>query len=277
MREYFQRKVAIVTGAASGIGRELCLFLGRMGAIVTAADVNEEGAVRVAEEIVANGGRARAVSLDVADAEGVQRLVEETAEPRQRLDFMFNNAGITIAGEVRDMNLHQWRRIVDINLWGVVYGTTAAYSLMVKQGFGHIVNVASYLGLVGVPFSTAYNTTKFAVVGLSSSLRQEGAGLGVRVSVVCPGYVLTRLIDDGTLLSLSANQAKDLLPVRLYSVEKAARHILKGVSRNKGMIIFPAHARLFTLLNRIDSRLLVPVFWKAVRDFRSMRGEEGPS
>jgi NAD(P)-dependent dehydrogenase (short-subunit alcohol dehydrogenase family) len=200
--------------------------------------------------------------------------VEETVDAHEHLDFMFNNAGITLAGEVRDMNLEQWRRIVDVNLWGVVYGSAAAYARMVKQGFGHIVNTASYLGLVGVPLSTAYNTTKFAVVGLSSSLRQEGAGLGVRVSVVCPGYVLTRLIEDGTLLGVSADQIRELLPVSLYSVEKAARRILKGVSRNEARIIFPLHARLFDLLNRIDQRLLIPVFWKAVRDFRALRGEE---
>jgi len=273
VREYFDGKVMIVTGAASGIGRELCLLLGRLGGLVTVADRNEEGATRVAEEILDNGGRAKTVSLDVTDSEGVQRLVEETADTHQRLDFMFNNAGITLAGEVRDMNLDQWRRIIDVNLWGVIYGTNAAYSLMVKQGFGHIINVASYLGLVGVPFTTAYNTTKFAVVGLSTSLRQEGSALGVRVSVVCPGYILTRLIDDGTLLRVSADEIKELLPVRLYSVEKAARRILKSVSQNKAIIIFPFHARLFSLLNRIDNRLLIPVFWKAVKDFRSLRGE----
>jgi short-subunit dehydrogenase len=105
---------------------------------------------------------------------------------------MLNNAGIALGGEVRDMDLEHWRRILDVNLWGVIHGTTAAYQVMVKQGFGHIVNTASLGGLIPEPMATAYATTKHAVVGLSTSLRAEAAELRVKVSVVCPGFVQTR-------------------------------------------------------------------------------------
>jgi NAD(P)-dependent dehydrogenase (short-subunit alcohol dehydrogenase family) len=274
MKRYFSDKVTIVTGGGSGIGQELCMELGRLGAVVTVADINSDGAKQVAEAIVGAGGRARGVTLDVTDAEEVQRIVKEIAVSHGRLDFMFNNAGITLAGEVRDMNLDHWHRIIDVNLLGVIYGTTAAYSLMLKQGSGHIVNIASYLGLVGLPFSTAYNTSKFAVVGLSTSLRHEAAGLGVRVSVVCPGYILTRLIDDGTMLKVSADDIKELLPVKMYSVVKTVRRILKGVARNRAVIVFPLHARLFWLLNRAHQSLLIPIFRKAIRDFRSLREDQ---
>ena len=168
----FENKIAIVSGAASGIGRALCMEMGRRGAIVVATDINQAGAERVASDIASAGGAAHAAKLDVTRAEDVGKLVKDTADEHGRLDYIFNNAGIAVAGEVYDMNLDHWRRIVDINLWGVIYGTHAAYPIMVKQRFGHIVNVASAAGLVAFPTCTPYATTKHAVVGLSSSLRE---------------------------------------------------------------------------------------------------------
>ncbi|MCP4591902.1 MAG: SDR family oxidoreductase, partial [bacterium] len=204
----FQAKIAIVTGGASGIGQALCKELARRGAAsVVVADVNAEVAREVAEAITTAGGRARAAELDVTQAEAVQALVEQTVSEHGRLDYMFNNAGIAIEGEVRDMTLDQWRRIVDVNLWGVIYGTTSAYRVMVGQGFGHIVNTSSGAGLAPVALGTAYSATKHAVVGLSTLLRAEGAGLGVKVSVVCPGAIRTGIVDA----SVYVTDVKDAL------------------------------------------------------------------
>jgi NAD(P)-dependent dehydrogenase (short-subunit alcohol dehydrogenase family) len=181
---HFEDKVVIVTGGASGIGRALCEELGQRGAKVIVADINVEGAEQVASAITTTGGLARAAPLDVSQVEAVQKLIEETAAEQGWLDFMFNNAGICMVGEVRDMDLEQWRRIVDVNLWGVIHGTTSAYQLMLGQGFGHIINIASADGLMPFPMMTAYSTTKHAVIGLSTGLRAEAAELGVKVSVV---------------------------------------------------------------------------------------------
>ncbi|MCP4428094.1 MAG: SDR family oxidoreductase, partial [Chloroflexi bacterium] len=160
---HFKDKVAIVTGGASGIGRAVCRALGhREAAAVIVADINAEGARQTAASITAAGGHAYAAGLDVSQAEAVQNLVDETVSTHGRLDYMFNNAGIGIIGDTRDMELEQWQRLLDVNLWGVIYGTTSAYQVMVKQGFGHIVNTASAGGLFPLPFGTAYATSKYA-------------------------------------------------------------------------------------------------------------------
>jgi NAD(P)-dependent dehydrogenase (short-subunit alcohol dehydrogenase family) len=128
---YLKNKVAIVTGGASGIGRALCEQLGRRGAAaIVVADINAEGA----QEVAATNRRAQAMHVDVSREGDVQELVDKTVSQHGRLDLMFNNAGVTICGEVRDLTLDHWRRMLDVNLWGVIYGATAAYQVMVKQG-----------------------------------------------------------------------------------------------------------------------------------------------
>ncbi|MDY6972629.1 MAG: SDR family oxidoreductase [Thermodesulfobacteriota bacterium] len=269
--ELFKDKVAIVTGGASGIGRALCEELGKEGTMVVVADVNATGAKQVSSAVSSDGGQAHGTYLDVSQADDVQSLVDETASKHGRLDFMFNNAGIVVMGEVRDMSLEHWIRHVSVNLLGVIHGTTAAYSLMVGQGFGHIVNTASLAGLTSTPTLTPYTATKHAVVGLSTALRAEGVDLGVRVSVVCPGFVQTGML-DAPVLKASINELISRLPARaILDPTKAARIILKGVARNRPVIVFPFYARILWWLHRLHPA--ISAFWasRTIRDFRTIR------
>jgi NAD(P)-dependent dehydrogenase (short-subunit alcohol dehydrogenase family) len=274
---HFKDKVALVTGGASGIGRALCEELGQRGARVIVADINVEGAEQVASAVATIGGMARAAHLDVAQAEAVQLLVDETAEKEGRLDFVFNNAGICMVGEVRDMDLEQWRRIVDVNLWGVIHGTTSAYQLMLEQGSGHIINIASADGLMPFPMMTAYSTTKHAVIGLSTGLRAEAAELGVKVSVVCPGLIRTGMQEALTVVTrlkdVDTLRGKMLQSPMMMDAVQCDRVILRGVERNRGIIMVTAFARVCWWLYRLHPALIKPLNRAWVSTIRAHRSE----
>jgi NAD(P)-dependent dehydrogenase (short-subunit alcohol dehydrogenase family) len=269
----FRDKVAIVTGGAAGIGQALCEELGRRGALVIVGDINAAGAEQVAARITATGGQASAAQLDVSSARDVQQIVDDTVSGHGRLDYMFNNAGVSFGGEVRDMALEHWRRLIDVNLMGVIYGTAAAYAVMVKQGSGHIVNTSSVAGLVAFPTASAYATTKHAILGLSTSLRAEAADLGVKVSAVCPGFIRTGIYDAATVVNISHEDLLSLVPFKMMDVNKVAPVILRGVARNQEIIVFPLHGRILWWLNRINTALPAVLGRRAVRELRAVRRE----
>ena len=264
----FAERIALVTGGGSGIGRALCEALADRGAVVVVADIDVDRAGEVADGIVALGGQAEATCLDVTDAEAVSFLVEQLVAGHGRLDLLFNNAGIAAAGEVRDLTLSDWRHVLNVDLMGAIHCATAAYEQMVRQGSGHIVNVASASGLVAFPASAPYTTAKHAIVGFSGALRAEGAGLGVRVTTVCPGYVQTRLFEGGRFAKVDRDALVESIPVKPMTAEDAARRILKAVQRNRGLVTFPFSARAMWWMQRLHPATLHRVHRRAVTRFR---------
>jgi NAD(P)-dependent dehydrogenase (short-subunit alcohol dehydrogenase family) len=230
----------------------------------------------VASSITQNGGHAHAVPVDVSKEGEVRQLIDETVSEYGRLDYLFNNAGIAIGGDARDLTLEQWRRVIDVNLYGVVHGTAIAYPIMAKQGFGHIVNVASATGLFPQPINAPYCASKYAIVGLSLSLRVEGADLGVNVSVACPGSVRTNIYEATTMVNIPPERraaAVSSTRFKPMDASKAAQTILSGVSRNQAVIAFPAYVRLGWLLYRLSPRLLDLLLLNGTRNFRKYRLE----
>ncbi len=188
-------EVALITGAASGIGRATALLFGQEGAKVMCADVNGDGGERVARQIGDSGGEAASLTVDVAQEEDVQRLVREAIERWGRLDILFNNAGIGFGLPVTQVPEEDWDRLIDINLKGVFLGCKHAIPEMVKQGGGAIVNTASDAGLRGTAWLSTYCASKGGVVLLTKSLAVEWAQQGVRVNCVCPGVIRTPILD----------------------------------------------------------------------------------
>jgi NAD(P)-dependent dehydrogenase (short-subunit alcohol dehydrogenase family) len=267
----FREKICIVTGGGSGLGRELGRQLAGQGAVVIIADLNEEAASRVAREITDGGGKAMASPVDVTIEESVESLVSQVLERFGRLDYLFNNAGITVVGEFRDLPLEEVKKVLNVNLTGALHGSHAAYRVMARQGFGHIVNTASGFGLAPGPTNLPYVMSKFGVVGLSETMRVEGLDLGIKVSTVCPGYIRTSLLEQLRAFRADAKDVLATIPVKMVEPEDAARLVLRGVEKNRAIIAFPSYVGLLTFLYRFAPGLFLRSSLRTIRDFRKIR------
>jgi NAD(P)-dependent dehydrogenase (short-subunit alcohol dehydrogenase family) len=248
----FKDSVAIVTGAASGIGRALSEQLALAGAHVILADLQTQLVEDAALSIRSRGGHAISVEVDVCDFGRIETLVQRTVEEHGRIDFLFNNAGIGIGGNIEQHTAQDWDRIIDVNLKAVAYGVQAVIEPMMTQGFGHIVNTASISGLLPTPGVVAYSATKHGVVGLSKSLRGELRSTGVRVSALCPGAIDTPLLTGGNFgkfygvsTAVARHTTSSFSPM---DPERFAVKALEGVRKNRALIVIPWQYRLMWLL-----------------------------
>ncbi len=186
-------QVVAITGASSGIGEATALACAQAGAAVALAARRVERIEQLAERIAGEGGRAIAVQTDVGDEQQASAFVRRAHAELGRLDVLVNNAGVMLLGPIVGAPTEEWRRMIDANVYGVLYCTHAALPLMAERGTGHVVNVSSVAGRVARQGSGVYNLTKFGVGAFSESLRQEGVALGVRVTLIEPGAVATEL------------------------------------------------------------------------------------
>jgi NAD(P)-dependent dehydrogenase (short-subunit alcohol dehydrogenase family) len=266
----FKDKIVVVTGGASGIGRALGQELCSSGARVVLADLNAELLSQTGEELRASGGRVDTAALDVRDFEAVKSLIEGTARDRGRIDYLFNNAGIGVGGESRDVSLDDWRDVIDTSLYGVVHGVVAAYPIMLKQGSGHIVNTASLAGLIPAPGEVSYSAAKYGIVGLSHALRAEAADLGVRVSVVCPGWIETPIFQTSKVVKLDRDKLFAEIP-KTMPADQCARDILRGVERNKATIVVTTSAKVLWYLHRYIPWVVGLLVKQSVKKMRATR------
>lgn len=267
------RATALVTGAASGIGAALVDALVACGVRVWATDRNAD---QLAAAAHAWGPSVRTHPLDVTDARAWSQLASQLNQEDIAVDLLFNNAGIGLAGEVRDLELGDWQRVLNVNVMGVVHGVHTFYPQMVARGRGHIVNTASGAGLCPRPGMVAYAAAKHAVVGLSTSLRAEAAGLGVQVSAVCPGYVATAIMDNTVWRGLDSRGLRDAIPLRAVTPQACAARVLKGVARNEAIIPVSVATHAEWLLYRLAPGAVHAVSsWRAGVFRRHRTGQAG--
>jgi NAD(P)-dependent dehydrogenase (short-subunit alcohol dehydrogenase family) len=186
---------AVVTGAGGGLGRALALELAERGASMMLSDIDAAAAEQTADSLRRGRARAEVIRCDVTDREAVFALVEETEKRLGGIDLIANNAGVAVGGPFHEISIEDWRWAIDINLWGVIHGCQAAIPKMRAQGHGYVLNVASAAGLLSPPAMSTYNVAKAGVVALSETLYAEYKNAGIRVSVLCPTFFRTKIIE----------------------------------------------------------------------------------
>lgn len=253
-------KVVAITGAGSGIGRATAIAMARQGARVSVSDVDQQGLDETVQFCEAEGAECLGTVLDVSQREAVYAWAEATQKHFNQVNVIMNNAGVSLAGVVEDLDYGDFEWIMGINFWGVVYGTKAFLPLLRQSGEGHIVNVSSLFGLMGMPATSAYNASKFAVRGFTESLSAELLieGAPVAVTSVHPGGIDTNIARRGRIVpnrkwGLISNEqsGKDFKKLARTRPDEAARQIVNAILNNRRRLLIGADAKLFDRMQRL--------------------------
>lgn len=256
----FNNKVAAITGAGSGIGQQLAICLAQQGCHLSLSDVNEQGLAKTVELLKAYDVRVTTKRLDVSDRIAMKDWAAETVQAHGSVNLIFNNAGVALASTVEGESYEELEWIVNINFWGVVYGTKEFLPLIKQSKDGHIINVSSLFGLTAQPTQSAYNATKFAVRGFTESLRQELDIENCGVSALCvhPGGIRTNIANSArsndSLKTLGIDSSKTTASFNKLlrtPPEEAARQILVAVQKNKRRLLIGNDAKSLDLIQRI--------------------------
>ena len=249
MVQPLEGKVALVTGASSGIGAATARRLAVEGARVALVARESSGLAAMAAELRSCGGDGRAISADVADESQVRAAVQEARKALGRLDILVNCAGVMLLGPIVAAKTEEWRRMMNVNVLGLMYATHAALPLMIEQGGGHVVNISSIAGrVVSFAGSGVYSASKFAVAAFSESLRQEVAARNVRVTVIEPGIVATNLTQKIEDAQARAQTEAYYSSIEALRPEDVAAAVAYAVSQ-------PAHVNVNEILVRPTAQL----------------------
>lgn len=253
-------KVAAITGAGSGIGQALAIELAKLGCHVALSDINQNGLQQTESQVGGYGVTVTTTVLDVANRDAVYAWADQVVADFGKVNLIFNNAGVSVSETVESMGYENFEWLMNINFWGVVYGTKAFLPHLKQAGEGHVINVSSVFGMIGVPSQSAYNAAKFAVKGFTESLREEMEleESNVKVTCVHPGGIKTNIVRSSRIGDVGKAGTQDInKAAKMF--EKAARTtpaeaalvILDGVKKNKPRVLIGNDARIIDAVQRL--------------------------
>lgn len=265
-------KLAIVTGAASGIGRGTAIALAKRGARLAITDLDRAGLAETASRIEALGGKSTTYLVDVADRDAVYAFAQDIEASHGGADIVVNNAGVAQIARVDELAYDDFEWVMNIDFWGMVYGTKAFLPQLQAKGGGHIVNVSSVFGLISVPTQAAYNSAKFAIRGFTEALRHEMKGTEINVSCVHPGGIKTNIVRNARFLQSTQATAREEAAsgfdrLARTTPERAGEIIANGIAKNKARILIGTDAKIIDWMQR-----LMPVSYGRIM----FRGEGSP-
>ncbi|MCA9683903.1 MAG: SDR family NAD(P)-dependent oxidoreductase [Myxococcales bacterium] len=246
-----QNRVAVVTGAASGIGRETALALAREGCDLAVADVDEAGLAATAEAITALGRKASTHVVDVASRERMQAFVAEVVDAHGRVHIVVNNAGVSVTATLADHSLDDFEWIVGVNFWGVVHGCKLFLPELQRAGWGAFVNISSMFGLIGLPTQSSYCATKFAVRGFSEALAAELVHENIDVISVHPGGIATNIVRNARFTDKQAQARAVEFFRKVMPPEKAAAEIVAGIKHRRRRVLITSEAKATDVIKRL--------------------------
>jgi NAD(P)-dependent dehydrogenase (short-subunit alcohol dehydrogenase family) len=273
----FRGRVVAVTGAGSGIGRALATELARRGAHLALADIDDAGLAETVSRCEGYGVKITSQHLDVADRVAVYAWADRVVADHGAVNLVVNNAGVALGATVESMSYEDFEWLMNINFWGVVYGTKAFLPHLKASGEGHVVNLSSVFGLISVPSQSAYNAAKFAVRGFTDTLRMELEieGAPVSVTTIHPGGIKTNIARNARMDPSVTDMAGDPEKARgdferlfITSPEKAARQILVAVQRDRRRALIGPDAKLIDFVSRLPATLYQTLLEKGGRRIR---------
>lgn len=277
----FKTKTVVITGAGSGLGRGLALEFAALGWRVAASDINVQMAEETVSLVQEAGGDGLAVKCDVTKPEEVQTLADTVVSEWGSVDIIINNAGVPVTGLMEEVSLEDWQFEIDIMLMSVVYGCRTIIPIFKNQGRGYIVNIASAAGIVSLPEMSPYNVTKAGVISLSETLRGELSGSNIGVTVVCPTFFKTNLLDQARFTDEHQRRKAEAIFKKFHhgSAETVSKATIKAIRKNK-LYVFPqTDSKVFWFVKRLMPQTFynIHAFVEARGIFDKILGIEGVS
>ncbi len=251
---YTTDKLAVITGAGSGIGRALAMQLNEQGCKLLISDISEQGLEETVQSLSRQDVLVQSHILDVADKSAFQAWAKAISDEHGKVDIVINNAGVATAAPVEESEYEDIEWLMGINFWGVVYGTREFLPLLRQSHQGHLVNISSVFGMIGIPTQSAYNASKFAVRGYTEALRQEMADSNVHVCCVHPGGIKTNIVKNARMTNndMTRDEAVDNFnSLANTTADCAAAQIIKAIEKRKKRLLIGRDAKYISIISRL--------------------------